>query len=38
MFNSTVVEAMIVDYSARMKDKQLAKVFEQCFPSTLGTT
>ncbi|KAG9297479.1 hypothetical protein G9A89_020881 [Geosiphon pyriformis] len=37
-FTSDAIEAVIEDYTKRMKDKDLARMFENCFPNTLDTT
>ncbi|KAI5116282.1 hypothetical protein M0805_009933 [Coniferiporia weirii] len=37
-FNSTSVEKVISDMTSRMKDKDLARLFENTFPNTLDTT
>ncbi|KAI0650006.1 Six-hairpin glycosidase-like protein [Trametes meyenii] len=37
-FNSTAVEKVIVDMKARLKDPDLARLFENTFPNTLDTT
>ncbi|KAI9751621.1 MAG: hypothetical protein M1815_001037 [Lichina confinis] len=37
-FSSSSVEVVIEDLSNRMKDKDLAKIFENAFPNTLDTT
>jgi len=37
-FNSTVIENVIRDFTARLKDPAIAAIFENCFPSTLDTT
>ncbi|KAI0301771.1 Six-hairpin glycosidase-like protein [Multifurca ochricompacta] len=37
-FNSSVVENVIGDMKARMKDPDLARLFENTFPNTLDTT
>jgi len=36
-FNSSTVEQIIADFSSRFNDPTLAKMFENCFPSTLGS-
>ncbi|KAJ7074850.1 Six-hairpin glycosidase-like protein [Mycena belliarum] len=37
-FNSTSVEKVILDMKARLKDPDLARLFENTFPNTLDTT
>ncbi|KAJ6488894.1 hypothetical protein C8R45DRAFT_248937 [Mycena sanguinolenta] len=37
-FNSTAVEKVITDMKARLKDPDLARLFENTFPNTLDTT
>ncbi|KAI0829436.1 Six-hairpin glycosidase-like protein [Trametes gibbosa] len=37
-FNSTAVEKVISDMKARLKDPDLARLFESTFPNTLDTT
>lgn len=37
-YHSDTIEEVIVNYTNHMKDKDLAKLFENCFPSTLDTT
>jgi meiotically up-regulated gene 157 (Mug157) protein len=37
-FNSTAVEAKIVEIKGKIKDEKLAWMFENCFPNTLDTT
>ncbi|KAJ7278384.1 Six-hairpin glycosidase-like protein [Mycena rebaudengoi] len=37
-FNSTSVEKVIADMKARLKDPDLARLFENTFPNTLDTT
>ncbi|KAL0949606.1 hypothetical protein HGRIS_009652 [Hohenbuehelia grisea] len=37
-FNSTAVEKVIEDLKARLKDPDLARLFENTFPNTLDTT
>ncbi|TFK93848.1 glycoside hydrolase family 125 protein [Polyporus arcularius HHB13444] len=37
-FNSTAVEKVITDMKARLKDPDLARLFENAFPNTLDTT
>ncbi|KZT59039.1 glycoside hydrolase family 125 protein [Calocera cornea HHB12733] len=37
-FNSSVVERVIGDMTSRMKDPDLARLFENTFPNTLDTT
>ncbi|KAJ7436822.1 Six-hairpin glycosidase-like protein [Mycena latifolia] len=37
-FNSTAVEKVIADMKARLKDPDLARLFENTFPNTLDTT
>ena len=37
-FSSTAVEGVIKDVTSRMKDKDLARIFENAFPNTLDTT
>jgi meiotically up-regulated gene 157 (Mug157) protein len=37
-FTSTAVEALIPRLQARMADKQIATIFENCYPNTLDTT
>ncbi|KAF9263589.1 hypothetical protein L218DRAFT_959124 [Marasmius fiardii PR-910] len=37
-FNSTAVEKVIVDMKARLKDPDVARLFENTFPNTLDTT
>ncbi len=37
-FTSTAVEAAITEFSAKVKDKELAWLFNNCFPNTLDTT
>ncbi|KAF7341716.1 Glycoside hydrolase family 125 protein [Mycena sanguinolenta] len=37
-FNSTAVEKVIADMQARIKDPDLARLFENTFPNTLDTT
>lgn len=37
-FNSDAIEKVIKDVTSRMKDPDLARLFENCFPSTTDTT
>jgi meiotically up-regulated gene 157 (Mug157) protein len=37
-FTSTAVEAAISEFSSKVKDKELAWLFHNCFPNTLDTT
>lgn len=37
-FSSSLVEEIIEEISARMEDKDLARIFENAFPNTLDTT
>lgn len=37
-FHSPLVEKVIADITSRMKDKDLARLFENAFPNTLDTT
>ncbi|KAI4152577.1 MAG: hypothetical protein LQ341_000684 [Variospora aurantia] len=37
-FSSPLVERVIEDLTSRMKDKDLARIFENAFPNTLDTT
>ncbi|KAF7373491.1 Glycoside hydrolase family 125 protein [Mycena sanguinolenta] len=37
-FNSTIVEKVITDMQSRIKDPDLARLFENTFPNTLDTT
>ncbi|KAG9317210.1 Six-hairpin glycosidase-like protein [Chiua virens] len=37
-FNSTSVEKVILDMTARLKDPDIARLFENTFPNTLDTT
>ncbi|KAF8450810.1 Six-hairpin glycosidase-like protein [Boletus edulis BED1] len=37
-FNSTSVEKVILDMNARLKDPDIARLFENTFPNTLDTT
>ena len=37
-FTSKAVEDAIVQFKAKVKDKELAWLFENCFPNTLDTT
>ncbi|KAG8218384.1 Six-hairpin glycosidase-like protein [Butyriboletus roseoflavus] len=37
-FNSTFVEKVILDMNARLKDPDVARLFENTFPNTLDTT
>ncbi|KAI9837169.1 MAG: hypothetical protein M1837_003101, partial [Sclerophora amabilis] len=37
-FTSPLVEKIIDDFSSRMKDQDLARIFENAFPNTLDTT
>ncbi len=37
-FTSTAVERAIAEFSANVKDKELAWLFNNCFPNTLDTT
>ncbi|KAJ7846793.1 Six-hairpin glycosidase-like protein [Mycena leptocephala] len=37
-FNSTAVEKVITDMKARLKDPDIARLFENTFPNTLDTT
>ncbi|KAI9574953.1 Six-hairpin glycosidase-like protein [Boletus coccyginus] len=37
-FNSTSVEKVILDMNARLKDPDIARLFENAFPNTLDTT
>jgi len=37
-FNSEVIESLIREVKAAMKDKELAWMFENCYPNTLDTT
>lgn len=37
-FNSSIVETVIANITRRMKDKDLARLFENTFPNTLDTT
>jgi len=37
-FTSVQVEKVIADITKRMSDKDLARLFENCFPNTLDTT
>jgi meiotically up-regulated gene 157 (Mug157) protein len=38
LFNSTTINALIDDYTARMIDPDLAQLFSNCLPNTLDTT
>ena len=37
-FNSSSINALIDNYTARMKDPDLAMLFNNCYPNTLDTT
>ena len=37
-FKSEYVENLIVEVTRKMTDKDLARLFENCFPNTLDTT
>ncbi|KAH9601282.1 Metal-independent alpha-mannosidase [Trypanosoma melophagium] len=37
-YHSDTIEEVILNYTKKMKDKGLAKLFENCFPNTLDTT
>lgn len=37
-FKSEHVERLIVEVTRKMADKDLARLFENCFPNTLDTT
>ncbi|MDR2813367.1 MAG: glycoside hydrolase family 125 protein [Prevotellaceae bacterium] len=37
-FKSKAVDAAIAEVKAKIKDRKLAQMFEQCFPNTLNTT
>ncbi|CAB4464167.1 unnamed protein product [Rhizophagus irregularis] len=37
-FVSPVIEKVIKDITSNMKDKDLARLFENCWPNTLDTT
>ena len=37
-FNSSVIDKLIVNITGRMKDKNLATLFQNCLPNTLDTT
>jgi meiotically up-regulated gene 157 (Mug157) protein len=37
-FKSTQVEKVISDVTKQLADKDLARLFENCFPNTLDTT
>jgi uncharacterized protein len=37
-FRSEQVEKLITDVTGRITDKDLARLFENCFPNTLDTT
>ena len=37
-FTSKAVEEAIIEFKAGVKDKELAWLFENCFPNTLDTT
>ena len=37
-FESPLVEQVVTDISSRMKDKDLARIFENAFPNTVDTT
>jgi uncharacterized protein len=37
-FRSKSVEKAIIDFQSKVKDKELAWLFENCFPNTLDTT
>ncbi|KIW46781.1 uncharacterized protein PV06_02418 [Exophiala oligosperma] len=37
-YHSTGVESLIEDMTSQMQDKDLARMFENCFPNTLDTT
>lgn len=37
-FSSPLVEKIIADFTTRMEDKDLARIFENAFPNTLDTT
>ncbi|RPB04276.1 hypothetical protein L873DRAFT_1667279 [Choiromyces venosus 120613-1] len=38
LYNSPAVESLIAKMNASIKDKDLARLFENCFPNTLDTT
>ena len=38
LYSSPAVESLIEEMNARIKDKDLARLFENCFPNTLDTT
>jgi hypothetical protein len=35
-FNSSAIEKVIADFTAKLKDPDLATLFTNCFPNTLG--
>lgn len=37
-FTSPAVETLIADIKSRLRDRELAQLFENCFPNTLDTT
>nr|WP_317169468.1 glycoside hydrolase family 125 protein [Mucilaginibacter humi] len=37
-FTSTAVESAIAEFSKNVKDKELTRLFNNCFPNTLDTT
>jgi meiotically up-regulated gene 157 (Mug157) protein len=37
-FKSKAVDAAIAEVTAKLRDRKLAQMFEQCFPNTLNTT
>lgn len=37
-FTSQAIEGVIQEIKSKMKDKDLAWIFENCFPNTLDTT
>ncbi|SCV02176.1 LANO_0F15764g1_1 [Lachancea nothofagi CBS 11611] len=37
-FESSIVEKFLPEFTKRLKDRDLAKLFENCFPNTLDTT
>lgn len=38
LFYSMAIENLIIEYSSKIKDQEIERMFRQCFPSTLDTT